>query len=144
IYMATMGLLTGIDLGLMGIFGARFGGHLNFSQGGRAMLAFAITISLYAALRERVRFFLRRLFGRGPLRERDVLSAFTDVASGQPPDAIARFLEFSIRNTFRPKGLTLIEKGNGAGEELLLAFRGTSDPVLLWESPLKEKAPSAD
>jgi hypothetical protein len=45
--------------------------------------AFAITISLYAALRERVRFFMRKLFGREPLAERDVLSAFSDAASGQ-------------------------------------------------------------
>ena len=144
IYMATMGLLIGIDLSLMGIFGARFGGHLDLRPGVMAMLAFAITISLYAALRERVRFFLRKLFGREPLDERDVLSAFTDAALGQPPVAIAKLLESSIRNTFRPKGLTLIGKGNGASEELLSAFRGTSDPVLLWESPLKEKAPSAD
>ncbi|MGO9018818.1 MAG: sensor histidine kinase [Syntrophobacteraceae bacterium] len=144
IYMATMGVLIGIDLSLMGIFGTRFGGHFDLAPGRRAMLAFAITISLYAALRERVRYFLRKLFGREPLDERDVLSAFTDAASGQSPDAIAKFLESSIRNTFMPKGLTLIGKGNGAGEELLSAFRGTSDPVLLWESPLKEKAPSAD
>lgn len=53
-------------------------------------------------------------------------------------------MESSIRNTFRPKGLTLIGKGNGAGEEPLSAFRGTIDPVLLWESPLREKAPSED
>ncbi|MFZ0930686.1 MAG: ATP-binding protein [Syntrophobacteraceae bacterium] len=144
IYMATMGLLIGIDLSLMGIFGTRFGGHFDLAPGKRAMLAFAITISLYAALRERVRSFLKKLFGREPLDERDVLSAFTDAASGQSPDAIAKFLESSIRDTFRPKGLTLIGKENGAGEELLSAFRGTSDPVLLWESPLKEKAPSAD
>jgi signal transduction histidine kinase len=144
IYMATMGLLIGIDLSLMGIFGARFGGHFDLRQRGMAMLAFAITISLYAALRERVRFFLRKLFGREPLDERDVLSAFTDATLGQSPVAIARSLESSIRNTFRPKGLTLIGKGNGASEELLSAFRGTSDPVLLWESPLKEKATCAD
>ncbi|SPF47953.1 membrane hypothetical protein [Syntrophobacter sp. SbD1] len=144
IYMATMGLLIGIDLGFMGIFGVRFGGHLDLRQRGMAMLAFAITISLYAVLRERGRFFLRRLFGREPLREREVLSAFTDGALGQSPLSIAKCLESSIRNTFRPKGLTLFEKGNGVGEELLSAFRGISDPILLWESPLKEKAPSAD
>jgi signal transduction histidine kinase len=144
IYTATIGLLIGIDLSLLGIFGTRFGGHFDLRPGRRAMLAFAITISLYAALRERVRSFLRKLFGREPLRERDVLYAFTNAAAGRPPAGIAKLLETSVRNTFRPKGLTLVGGGNGAGQELLSAFRGTRDPVLLWESPLRESAPSAD
>ena len=35
IYMATMGLLIGIDLSLMGILGARFGGQLDLRQTGK-------------------------------------------------------------------------------------------------------------
>jgi signal transduction histidine kinase len=87
---------------------------------------------------------MRRLFGRGPLNEREILASFTDEASGQEPQSIAKMLESSVKHTFRPKSLKLLAGKDGTCEGLVDAFRGRSEPVLLWESPLQEALPVKD
>jgi signal transduction histidine kinase len=81
---------------------------------------------------------MRKLFGREPLNEREILTSFTDEASGQEPQSIAKLLESSVKNTFRPKSLKLLAGKDKTCEELTAAFQGRSEPVLLWESPLQE------
>jgi signal transduction histidine kinase len=144
IYIATMGLLAGVDLCLMSALASRYGTSLELHPTGRLLVSLIVTISIYAVIRERLRLYVRRLFGREPLNEREILASFTDEASGQEPQSIAKLLESSVKHTFRPKSLKLLAGKDGTCEGLADVVHGRSEPVLLWESPLQEALPVKD
>ena len=95
-------------------------------------------------LGERVRFVIRKLFGREFLVKEDVLAAFSGAASGQSPKFIAELLTNTVRKTFRPTNIVLVAKGDEVGERVLLAFRGGTRPVTLRQSPLQARIPFED
>ena len=142
VYAATIALLVIIDIFLMSVLSSEFGRQLELRPTGRIVLSLAVTISIYAAVRERLRLYIKKLFGRAPGEERDVIAAFTRAASGEPPDSIAKVLQDSIRNGFKPKALKLISREEE--ERGVSAFNGKSEPVILWESPLKDIQPQEE
>ena len=141
VYVVTFTLLGAIDLSLMGFFSSRFAHALELRPTGRVFVSIVITLSVYAAIRDKIRMYIRKLLGREPMNEQDILLAFTQAASGNPPASILKLFASCIKDGFKPKCVTLVEKGSGENEEILSAFKGLTAPVPLWQSPLQRKVP---
>jgi signal transduction histidine kinase len=144
VYAVTLALLGAIDLSLTGFFSSRFGHVFEIRPAGKLFITIVMTIMFYAAIRDRVRLYLRKLVGRHPLDEQAILLAFTETVSGHPPASILKLWAAYIQEIFKPASLTLVEKANDIGEGILALFRGLSAPVSLWQSPLQKEIPEGD
>ncbi|MEN6438314.1 MAG: ATP-binding protein [Syntrophobacter sp.] len=143
-YLVTLVLLGVIDLSLMGFLSTRLGSELATSVTGKTFLSILLIVSLYAAIRDRARLFVRKICKREVLNEGAILSSFTDRASGQSSRSIIAILGQTIEETFRPRQLVLVNAEGTDKEAIFMAFRGRREPVLLWERSLNPPLPYED
>jgi signal transduction histidine kinase len=134
VYAAAIVLVVGLDIFLISALSSSFASQLDPHPARKVLLSLAITIAVYAMIRDKLWFCLNKTFGKRPDKEGHIVLAFTGEASGKPPQAIAEVFENSIRNAFRPKTLERLTREND--EASVAAFDGRTKPVLLWESDL--------
>jgi signal transduction histidine kinase len=132
VYVITILLLGVADFSFLGMIGTRFAAAHPFDD---VLLSSALVVSFYVVLRDRIRLLAGKAFGRVMLPETDIIARFNDRASGEPPEGIIQIFAGVVRETYRPKKITLAVKGEADALGILRSFSGQTGLIKLWEVP---------
>ncbi|MBP8644642.1 MAG: hypothetical protein KBH99_00800 [Syntrophobacteraceae bacterium] len=144
VYTITLLLLSIADLTFMGLLASHFSRSMDMSPAVQGLLSVALAIALYAALRDRVRFLVRKLFKRTRLDEATVLASFVEQAGGLSPTAAMKAFSDAVHEAFRPDKILTVHREDPDARDFVKPFQGELGPVNLWESSFEARLPDND
>ncbi|MDA8169183.1 MAG: histidine kinase [Nitrospiraceae bacterium] len=135
VYALVFAVMVIFDIVFLALTSENFGVAAMHSTG-RMFLFTSLVILFYAALRDRLRRYFRRLFRKAAPDEAEVVSSFTDRAAGKPPEAIIRLFTETIKESFNPRRMVLIKRGEDGADGVFDSFGGRMEPAGFWQQPL--------